>query len=286
MMENSNDEVGREQLNAVLKSPVMTPKSPRKVGGSQEGHEVVDAKSLSMPEVMKRIIAIVGGIAQAAELLGTSQSTICRWKDGDAHPRDPKVEDDMRSLINGATVDPDLVAKYTKSPGALVTSNHKMKRGVIESIERGMAASKFISKGHKVAGINKHDYAILYKMVALRDHRGTPINDRERIIHLLNTVDQERSCSPHRVEMREIIERNWSRLMVKKERHVVKREKERFDMTIINVGEVCSSMSEMAVPFDLSDIQRDASISTLMSSIANITDLVSRLVGEKDTSHD
>jgi len=260
------DKSGRQKLVALLKQ----------IDQSED--------NLPFPDVVKRFIASVGGIDKAAELMKTSSSTMCRWKDGDAQPRDPSVEKNMRELVNGSHVDPAVVAKYDNKRAKI--GNHRLRPNVIAAVERGMAFSQFVSKGYKEAQINKHDYAILYKMVALRDHRGTPINDRERIIHLLNTVDQERSCSPHRVEMREIIERNWSRLMVKKDRHVVKREKERFDMTIINVGEVCSSMSEMAVPSDLSDIQRDASISTLMSSISNITDLVSRLVGEKDTSHD
>jgi len=261
------DKSGRQKLVALLKQ----------IDQSED--------NLPFPDVVKRFIASVGGIDKAAELMKTSSSTMCRWKDGDAQPRDPSVEKNMRELVNGSHVDPAVVAKYDNKRAKI--GNHRLRPNVIAAVERGMAFSQFVSKGYKEAQINKHDYAILYKMVMLRDHRGLSSGERETITNLLERVDQEKSCAPHRQEMREIIDQNWSRLKVKKLRHVAKREQMRFDMTVINVGEVCSSMVDMTVPPDLSDVERDASIAKLMACIASITDLVSRLVGgEKEQDHD
>ena len=62
-----------------------------------------------------------------------------------------------------------------------------------------------------------------------------------------------------------------------------KRERRFFEFPIINVKEICKCMNEMRIPSDLSDVQRDASIATLMFSIASITDLIGRLVGAADS---
>ncbi len=253
-----------------------------KDSGWSEMIEKFDAEILSFPEVAKRLIASLGSIEEAARLMKTSYTTMCRWKDGEAVPRDAAIEKDMRELVNGSHVDAALIAKYDKTT---LRSNHRLKPDVIAAVKRGMAAHpESLAKGGKVAQINKHDYAILVKLVTLSERHDLPTKDREEMADILSKIERNQSCISFRKRIREIISNEWKGRMVKRLPHVVKKEQVRFDMTIINVEEVCNNMSDMTIPPDLSDIQRDAAIVKLMTSVSNITDLVSRLVGGE--SHD
>jgi hypothetical protein len=314
-MSNVNDEVGREQLHALLKA--------KGKAIDVDGHDDYDDKSQpgrritvdSLRSVEKRVRD--GMEAHPESILKASREADLHYdtynyirklivlRDSSLTEADKikikfalkmieasgrfaaakrlseeVVERNWSLLQDKIKRDAAAVKRDAVASKSLTVRSAQSEDNLVERVRRGMEDHPDrVNDAHKAIGIGRERYATVRKLLIIQK-RHLHIDERELLEKTLKKIDRDGAISREVAGVvDDFISRYWTRS--KEKPHEVKRKNRAFEMTMIHICEGCESTKDIVIPPEMTQREREKAISELATSAELISRLIKRLLGEQ-----